>query len=354
MRCDLENFHRQTQSAKKIIVVDLGFLGDSVHLTPALWEIKRNLPQAALHVLSSALGCEVLKLAACVDKTWAFPLTLPSPPWWKHWGIIHALRRENFDVAFNFSGADRSIFLTALTGARWKLAHPSGRKHFWNSWLIPNWAPRQTRSVPVFEQRRQVLAACGYPLQPARFDLRAPESALQWAAATVPQKSIHLSINASASIKEWPLENWVGLAKILLQKDPAVRLVATASAKPRERERINALATAINDPRLECFEGLSIGQLTGLLQRCQLQVGADSGVLHLAMALGTPTFSIFRRYEGLEEWMAIGSQHRYLAARCRCIDERKNDCVMANRAACLGEVSAEQVFLQIQQQLYSA
>ena len=37
------SFFERTRAAKKIIVVDFGFLGDSVHLTPALWEIKKKL-----------------------------------------------------------------------------------------------------------------------------------------------------------------------------------------------------------------------------------------------------------------------------------------------------------------------
>ena len=74
------NFYRVTKSARKIIVADLGFLGDSVHLVPALWEIKRHYPAAQLHTLSAALGAELLGLAPCVDRAWAFPLTPQARP----------------------------------------------------------------------------------------------------------------------------------------------------------------------------------------------------------------------------------------------------------------------------------
>src|SRR5580704_17759241 len=86
------NFLERTRDAKKIIVVDFGFLGDSVHLVPALWEIKRHYPAADLHTLSAVVGAELLKLAPCVDRPWAFPLTPESPPWWRHWGVLRDLR----------------------------------------------------------------------------------------------------------------------------------------------------------------------------------------------------------------------------------------------------------------------
>jgi hypothetical protein len=84
----LPNFLERTRAATKIIVVDFGFLGDSVHLVPALWEIKRHYAGAQLHTLSATVGAELLAMAPCVDRPWAFPLTAKSPPWWKHWDIL--------------------------------------------------------------------------------------------------------------------------------------------------------------------------------------------------------------------------------------------------------------------------
>ena len=338
-------FYEQTKSARKIIVVDLGFLGDSVHLVPALWEIKRHYPAAQLHTLSAAVGAELLGLAPCVDRAWAFPLTPQSPPWWRHWDIIGALRREKFDAAFNFSGADRTIFLTALTGAKWRLGHEGGRRHFWNRWLIENWVPRQGQAIPVYEQRRQVLAAAGFSLEGARFDLQVPVKARESAAAGIPANSIHLSINASTPLKEWPLENWAELAGLILKSDPAVQLVATAAGNAREPARLDRLAAAVPAARLLCLPGLNIGQLAALLQRCRLHLGADSGVLHLAAALGLSTFTVFRKYPGLREWLPpAGPQHKYLAAGCPCLDSGRNHCLAGGRAECLGAISATEVF----------
>jgi ADP-heptose:LPS heptosyltransferase len=308
------NFLQRTQGARKIIVVDLGFLGDSIHLVPALWELQRCYPGAELHTLSAVLGAEALQLAPCVTRPWAFPLTPDSPPWWRHWGLIAALRRQRFDVAYNFSGADRTIFMTALTGAPHRVAHAGGREHFWNRWLIPDWVPRQERSLPVFEQRRQVLAACGFRLQPARFDLRIPEEASQWARQNVPTPAAHISINASGPEKEWPLDRWIALTQTLLQNQRQLSIIATAGAKTRERERVAALRAAVKHPRFLDFESLSIARFAALLQRCQLHIGADSGALHLAMALGVPTLGVFRQYEGLNEWLPRGPAHHNLIA----------------------------------------
>jgi ADP-heptose:LPS heptosyltransferase len=343
MSSELANFYLRTRAARKIIVVDLGFLGDTLHLIPALWEIERHYPQAELHVVSSPLGAETLGLAPCVDRAWSFPLGPPSPPWWRHWDVVRAMRRERFDLAFNLNGADRSIFVTAALGTRWRVAHEGGRKHFWNSWLIPQWVARRSTKLAVYEQRRQALAACGLELDAPRWDLRIPEAAVRRAESLVPSGAIHFSVNASGSLKEWPLPHWIELARGLLERNLGLKIVATGSAAERETARLRELARAVNQPGLQTLSGLSVSELAAVLARCSQHIGADSGVLHLAMALGVPTFSIFREYPGLKEWLPRGPQHRYISADCPCARQKHATCTDRGVAVCLAGITPELV-----------
>ena len=351
MSTDLANFYNRTRTARKIIVVDLGFLGDTVHLVPALWELKRHYPQAELHALTTPVGCEVLGLAPCVTRAWAVELLPPKRSLGQQWRIVRALRREHFEVAFNFSGADRTLFMTALTGARWRVGYPCGRWHFWNRWLIPLWVPRRSDARPVFEQRRQVLADCGLELAPARFDLQIPHTVRDWAAAQIPAGAIHFSINASTHLKEWPLDNWIELARRLRRERTSLEIVATGSNHPRERERLEEFAGASGISSQRFFSGLPVAQLGALLARCALHVGGDSGVLHMAMAIGTPTLSLFREYAELEEWAPRGPQHRRLIVKCPCIDQKRADCLERKNPICLAGLTCETVADAVKDQL---
>ena len=347
----LSEFYQQTKSARKVIVVDFGFLGDSVHLIPALWEIKRNYPGAQLHTLSAELGAEVLKLAPCVDVAWGFPLGAKSPPWWRGIGILQRLRREKFDLAINFSGADRTIFVTAFTGAKWRVAQQGSRKHFWAKWLIPHWVAQQPNDVIVSEQRRRMLSSLGMSVQPARFDLAIPEPAKDWASKNIPSNAIHFSINASSCVKEWPVENWIQLAKKVLSADANANIVATASPRQREQERLRAFAEGVQSKRVITITSATIPQLSALLQRCVLQIGGDSGVTHLAAAVGTRTFSFLRDYPAIKDWMLTGDTHRQIVVPCDCINRRENVCEALGKSKCLGAISPEQAFEVIRGQI---
>jgi ADP-heptose:LPS heptosyltransferase len=57
-----QTFYSRTRLARKVMVLDLGFLGDTVHLLPALWMVRQAYPLAELHVtvaaqITSLLDC---------------------------------------------------------------------------------------------------------------------------------------------------------------------------------------------------------------------------------------------------------------------------------------------------------
>jgi lipopolysaccharide heptosyltransferase III len=350
MPFSLADFYNETRGARKIIVIDLGYLGDSIHLLPALHEIKRNYPQAELHVASAPVGSELLAMSPAVDRTWPLERSPTGTPWKAQWRWIRTVRQQHFDLAFNFSGTDRTVFLSFLSGARQRVAFAGGRRHFWNSWLIPHWVPRVDRTVPVAEQRRQVLTACGLSLGPLTYELRLPSWATQWAQERVPANAIHFSVNAGNALKEWPLVSWIELGRSLLQNNPDAHLIATGSRNPRERERVLEFARSVDPERVHVYAGnLALAQLSALLARCRLHVGADSGALHLAGILGVKTVSLFRDYAGLGEWLPRGPHHRSIVVPCGCVNQKIQPCGVVLRPECLARISVDEVLALVQQ-----
>ena len=137
MPVKLADFYNETRAARKIIVIDLGYLGDSIHLLPALSEIKRNYPATPSCTSLRPGGKRTAAHGPCVDRTWPLVRSPQGTPWRTQWDWLQKIRREKFDVAFNFSGTDRTVFLTFFSGAPARVAFAGGRQHFWNAWLIP-------------------------------------------------------------------------------------------------------------------------------------------------------------------------------------------------------------------------
>ena len=352
MPSELAHFYSRTRAARKVIVVDLGFLGDTVHLVPALWELKAAYPAARLEVVTSPVGGQVLSLAACVDRAWAVELQRGKRSLGQQWQVVRAVRRERFEVAFNFSGADRTLFMTALTGAPWRVAYPGGRQHFWNRWLIPHWIPPQDPNGVVFEQRRQMLAACGVPLGPARFDLQIDPACAQWAAGQVREPAIHVSVNAAKPTREWPLDHHAALLRAVWARHPELTVMASSGADSRQRQRLRTLAGLVSDARLRILpEDLTIPQLAAVLRRCHLHLGPDSGVLHLAVALALPTVSFFRQQGAYTSFLPKGPHHHVISMPCHCIDGKDAPCERTGQAECFDRIDPLRVAALIDEEL---
>ena len=343
------DFFNRTRGARRVLVIEPGMLGDTVHLLPALWELRRNYPEAELHVLCSPVGAQVLALAGCADKCWIQDQARKRRTLADQLRLLRTLRQQRFDVSINFGDHDRNVFYAALIGARQRLGLRRDRWHFWSRVLIQHWVRSPGRGLPVWEQRRLMLAVAGFPLGEPHFGLRPPPEAQAWAEANVPAGAIHFSLSASSHLKEWPVRHWIELARQYLERAPGACLVVTATPDEREQKRLHAFLTALSTSqenglgRVRKFTGLSIPQFAALLARCSRHHGADSGALHLAVALGVPTAGFFRRYPRVAEWLPRGEGHQHFIADCRCELASDDVCARFPAARCLDAVTPASV-----------
>ena len=346
MRFQTGQFAGATAEAGKVLVVDLGFLGDAIHLLPSLWDLRRHYGNAAFDFLGSSAACEVLGLTRCVDKCWSLEMRREKRTAREQWRVVRAVREEGYEVAINLNAADRSIILTAMTGAKHRLALQGGRWHAWNRWLIPHWLAQPDRSMPVYEQLRRALCSGGFQNGDLRFGLEAGVEARGWAEQHVPGGALHISLCASGGLKEWPVERYADLARALRERFPGMAIVASASGRAREQARMDEFFRQVGDgvcARLP--SDMSLERLVAVLERCRLHVGPDSGVVHVAVALGLQTLSYFRRRgEGWRGWVPKGSGHRAFLQDCHCARDRDAACRASGVPECLASLEASSVF----------
>ena len=99
---------------------------------------------------------------------------------------------------------------------------------------------------------------------------------------------IALHVGSGGVTKRWPIANFVELAQRLAEAPNTVVLVIRGPAE----EELTGL-TDIGSPRIMLLDSPSITALANVLTWCALYVGNDSGITHLAAALGRPTVALF-------------------------------------------------------------
>jgi ADP-heptose:LPS heptosyltransferase len=112
---------------------------------------------------------------------------------------------------------------------------------------------------------------------------------------------IHVSPYYGHCGKELPVEQYVELLTELQRRYG--RLVLSCGPKPRECELVNALAARLPAPPWKVYAGnLSVNQYIALVDGARLHLSGDSGGLHVARMVGTPSVCWYRRRWDYRNW----------------------------------------------------
>lgn len=298
------------------MLLDLGFLGDSIHLLPALWTLRQAYPEAELHVMVSEHVAKIMEAAPWIDRIWGYPRFPRGPKWYQDSGRIRRLRAAKFDVVVNLNGSDRSSILTGLSGARWRLGRrpEDGGPAFWSA-MFTHIVEHPFKTELISTQRWQCLKKAGFPGDKPEVHIEIPAgakvSALQKAGGE--GGWIHVSPFTTEDYKELPAAQLSELLRDLHRRWPDGKIILTSAANDREKAKMSALLASLDFQPWRVFAGdLDLLEFAAVVQASRLHLGGDSGGLHVAWMTGVPTVTWFRRYDGLADWQPAGPQHRSL------------------------------------------
>jgi lipopolysaccharide heptosyltransferase I len=284
---------------KRLLIVKLSSLGDVVHALPTLCALRRSFPSARICWLVGPKGWEVVAGHPCLDCAYVVGVRgsdsekarfVPSFP-----KAVWALRRERFDVALDLQGLLKSAIPCWLSGARLRIGSErarEGSKLFYNLRV----APSKAESHAV-ERCLELARPLGAQEEPLEFRLRVSGESRTWADKFLAVRQpgdeegnlVALSPGSSKPEKCWPVQGFAKLAQALSKGGAKLVVVGNAREKPLEDE----LAQACQVELIRAVGETTVAQLVGLLERCVLFVGNDSGPLHIAAALGIPCLAFY-------------------------------------------------------------
>jgi heptosyltransferase-3 len=311
---DPKNFYARTRDARKVMVFDLGFLGDSVHLLPALWLVHQSYPGARLHVSVAEHVVTLFECIPWVNQVWGYPRFPKRATLGQNLTMVRAMRREKFDVLINLNGSDRSSWLSFFSGAPERLGRMpgDGGPFFWKQ-RFTAFVQYLSKTEPLYLQRCHILERAGFPFTVPEFrpqiDARHLEST--GISPTDGGTYLHLSPFTTTDRKELPPEQFAALVAALVKIYPDKRLVLSCAPAERERAKMTALLSLLPVKPWHVFAGnLNMVQLAAVIQHSALHVSGDTGPLHLALMTNTPSVSWFFSHAGMHEWLPAGPRHR--------------------------------------------
>jgi len=283
-------------SVRRVLVVRLRSIGDTVLATPALLALRRFLPLAQIDILLEDWVAPVLDGSDLVDRV----ITIPRQSKTARTRIARELRATRYDVVYNLHGGTTATLFTRATGA----THRVGFAHYQYARLHNHLAPASLEiwQRPVLHSVEQQLALLGWTGVPVSDRPATRLAVTELAMVSVRQKLsaagcsqldesepfalIHPT--AAFDTKQWATEKFSRVAEELNARG----LTSIAIVSSPESGVAESLASQSSAPVIG-LNDLSLPEVTALASRARVFIGNDSGIAHIAAAAGAPCVVIF-------------------------------------------------------------
>jgi len=313
---DASTFSQRTRDAKKVIVLDLGFLGDTVHLLPALWIVRQAYPHAELHVVVAAHVTSLMDCVPWVNRVWGYMRFPRHATLRENIEMVSKMRREKFDALINLNGSDRSSWLSFFSGARERLGRipDDGGPPFWKRMFTAH-VSYPFENDPVYLQRCRCLERAGFPFTQPEFHVEIAPIHLRAADISDADAGtfFHVSPFTTADYKELSPEQLAEMIGALAKEFPEKRWILSCAPTERERKKMELLLPLLPIKPWRVFDGnLSLIQVAAVIQHSALHLCGDTGTLHLALMTGTRSVSWFWPNPSVKTWVPAGDRFRVI------------------------------------------
>jgi len=331
----------------RVLLVKTSSLGDLIHSFPGLTDATRALPGTQFDWLVEESFAEVPAWHPAVARVQPIALRRWRRDWRRAWrsGEIRQfasqLRQDNYDLVLDAQGLIKSALPALLAkGPRAGLDRGSAREGLAS--LFYQRRIHVAREQHAIERVRKLFAqALAYPspTTPADFGLRFSH------VRDANLRRLVLLHGTAWPSKHWPEPYWAELVQLAAAEGFEVIL---PWGDPEDRLRAERILKAAGSGEL--LPRLRLTELARTLAGASAVVGVDSGLAHLAAAVGTPAVTLYGPTR-TELTGAMGPKQLNLAVEFACAPCMQRACSYRGKAAvkpaCFETLSPERVFARL-------
>ncbi len=299
----------------KILIVKLSSLGDVVHSLPVIADIHAAIADAQIDWVVEKSFASLLSKSAGLHRVIPCEIRRWRKSFWttdtrREWRAFKAqLKLDAYDAVIDLQGLSKSALVARLArvapnGKRYALANQTdGSGYEAPTRWVADVAIRIAPHIHAVQRSRELAAgAFAYNIDSApNFGLKVPAARVLRAQPAIESiadgdhpETVALVHGSSRADKAWPLEHWTALGK---RFNAAGYRVALTHGNAKELATSQAIAEALNSAdapvAATVWPLLSLDALVDSLAHCAGVIGVDSGVSHMAVALGLPHVQLY-------------------------------------------------------------
>jgi lipopolysaccharide heptosyltransferase I len=341
------------RQSEKILVIRLSSLGDVLMALPAVKALRDSHPGARISWLVEGSVGEFLSHQTFIDEVIPFPRsglmrTLRRMDLAGTMGLsrrfISHLRSQEYDSILDFHGIIKSALLSVCVRGKGRKigfgkTFAKEKSHLFYHERVDHWDRR------IHKVDRNMLLSCklGTTVAVPTVGLVAPGSAVAYiedylssSAIPMPFVAINPFSSQGSEFKRWDIDKYAGLASRISEE--MGRSVVVLWGPGEESEAAELVRKAGKGVFLAC--PTTVSQLFALLEKSEIYVGGDTGVMHLAVFAGVPVVAIFGP---TDPWIngPYGPSHTMIRRDLPCSPCKNKEC---KERRCLDEIAVEEVY----------
>ncbi|MBN1493690.1 MAG: glycosyltransferase [Candidatus Omnitrophica bacterium] len=281
----------------RLLVVMLGGIGNVVMLVPMLRTLREAYKKASITLMIGEPGAaDILKGEGLVDETVLFDQNVRRS-FIQSVRLIAAIRRQRFDCIIMASNthALKGSILSMMLGGRYRIGEDIAHQGWFYTHKIPfRYPTHEIDGAAAIVKALGLNAVLKYP--ELNISCNEKEAILIYLRHHgIQDDAFLIGVHAGSGevqkkIRRWPKERFARLADEIRDRYNAT-IVLTGGA--REQGLVDEIAAMMEVTPLKTAGQLSIRLTAALIERCALFIGNDSGLMHIAAAVGTPSVVIW-------------------------------------------------------------
>jgi heptosyltransferase I len=253
-------------------------IGDTVLLSAVLRDLAHALPETEVVLFAGSRNASIARL---IDGIRVVPISLSSPV-----AAVRAVRAERPDVILDFDPWPRiEAIYSLLSGARFAVGFRTAGQH---RHYCYDASPEHVPTLHELDNYRLIVEPLGVR-STSLPELRAPGLVSPDRLPTAPYAVLHLWPSGfRGELKEWPESRWRALAEELAGRGLSILL----TGGPDDRERSAAFARTLGGTVVDATGAFALDELLDVLAGAACIVSVNTGVMHMAAAVGAPTVGL--------------------------------------------------------------
>jgi len=274
---------------RRVCIVMMSAVGDTVHVLPVLNALKRRTPSVHITWVLQPGPAALVRGHRQVDSIVLFDRA-------KGWGAFGEVRRalamREFDLVIDLQVYFKAGIVTSFTRAPVKLGFDRARARDLN-WLFTTHRIPPHEPQHVQDQYFEFLTELGIPADPIEWGLGPWPAERAWQRtffSKFDRPTAAIVVATSKPQKDWPPERWADVADALYA-DFGLQPVLVGGQSPRELHAERVIMERAKQKPVSAL-GSGLRNLVGILDGSDLVLSPDTGPLHIAVALDRPTISL--------------------------------------------------------------